>query len=206
MNLSKDMLFQILAYHQVAPCYLNFIVCSGIVTMNSYLCFGGFRSQNFLTVAGPSNEPLNRSGRHYQLSIKLQSIQRDPDWNDFRRNKQEYRVTSAAIYHQFDTETGGALWIITSPLQNQRYVGLANPLWEEIRNCLRIQNHSIASDEVAVRFAGSLDILAQLAEWAIGDAAYYIHQLDQSLEDIVSFEARYMPCGSLSGFWPPWSC
>ncbi len=44
MNLSEEVMLRIFTYHQVSPCYLNFIACFGSRTGASDLRFGGFRS------------------------------------------------------------------------------------------------------------------------------------------------------------------
>jgi hypothetical protein len=109
------------------------------------------------------------------------------EWYGTSSVNAEYRHTSSAIYHQFDVETGRALWIITGPLQPRRQEGAYNPLWAEVHNNLRYSRYSIASDCADERFAASLDILTHLAEWCIGDGAYYLHNMDQRLEEIVSY-------------------
>jgi hypothetical protein len=189
MNLSKDMMLRIFTYHQVSPCYLNFIACFGSRTGASDLRFGGFRSHSFLRQPGPAVAGLNRSGVHYQLSIKLQSIKMDNNMGRVQaagpQRAHKYRNPTAAIYHQFDMMKGTSLWILTSPLELSDE-GLTNPLWNGIQDFLAIRRYPVASDTESDRFGASLGVLVYLAEWSVGDVAFYLHYLDENLTSIVS--------------------
>ena len=194
MNLSTDVLLRIFTYHQVPPCYLNFVTCSGSQTGASDVGFGGFRAHSLLKEPNisPKVLDLGRSGVYYRMSIKLQSNRRDTSigaiTEDSRQGAFAYRRLTAAIYHQFDVDKGTALWIITNPLDRSS----ENPLWNDLESVVRIadpkneDHYAVASERPGVRFEAPLDVLISLAEWSIGDTAFYLHHLDEKLSDVVS--------------------
>ncbi|KAK7926919.1 hypothetical protein PG985_003917 [Apiospora marii] len=115
------------SYGAISSNYLSFIASFGSLTGS--LGFGGFRSEVSLEKAQFASEKLGRSGKHIKLSYSIETIQRnqldqvrtmnDPnlDENDPHPDAHVYWLRpQAAIHHQFDTETGASLWIITSPL------------------------------------------------------------------------------------------
>ncbi len=80
---------------------------------------------------------------------------------------------------------GTSLWILTSALEPSEG-GLANPLWSGLKYFLADRRYPVASDKESDRFGASLDVLVHLAEWGVGDVAFYLHYLDEKLTDIVS--------------------
>ncbi|KAK3319641.1 hypothetical protein B0T19DRAFT_445443 [Cercophora scortea] len=77
LKITEDMLLQILTYHHVSPCFLNYISNFGHdpLTGDSDLFFGGFRSLKSFTQAPRFNvEALGRSGFHYQLAFELKTV------------------------------------------------------------------------------------------------------------------------------------
>lgn len=209
MNLKRDILFRILTYHQVSPCYLNFITCAESYTGARYLSFGGFRAQRFLQEGqrGPSIASLGRSGTHYHLSFKLRSVRKDrstslADDPTSRQGAHKYREMTALVFHQFDVKNGNALWILTNPLEekvsqsfDKKSHGNMNPLWEDVKKSIATMQYKVASDDISERFSASLSVLMKLAEWTIGDSAFYLHYLDLELNN-------YVGCRSLDASEP----
>src|SRR3954468_19269271 len=63
MNVTRKVLLQVFAYHQVPPCYLNFIACSDTDTSTRDLRFGGFRAETSFRRQGIQSIPkFGRSG------------------------------------------------------------------------------------------------------------------------------------------------
>ena len=190
LRLTKEMMFLLFTYHQVSPWYLNFLTCLDSSTGASDLSFGGFRPQLLITNPGSPVQELGRSGCHYHLSFRLQSIQRLENARYSR-----WRKHNAAIYHQFDVSTGRALWIITSPLENvpdpsdngaQQGMKDKNYVWDSIRECINQgAGRHVVSEEPHERFAASLSVLGTIAEWSVGDYGFNIHELEKSIKHVV---------------------
>ena len=70
------MLLQLLSYHYVSPCYLNFLSYFAHNTMTGErdLFFGGFRSLKSFSKPLLRVEELDRSGLHYQLAFELRTL------------------------------------------------------------------------------------------------------------------------------------
>ena len=108
------MLVRILSYYQVMPSYLDFLFVFGIHIHSREARFSSFRGQ-FLP-RGVQNLTANsarESGHQIQLCYNLKAVAKqvepgclgpvDPDWT----------VRQGSFHHQFDTENGTALWIVT---------------------------------------------------------------------------------------------
>ncbi|KAL9021295.1 MAG: hypothetical protein Q9185_001500 [Variospora sp. 1 TL-2023] len=110
LKISRRMLTRILTYHQVMPCYLDFMSVFGLSKSARELRFSGFRAQVLLKNPTPNSAmpDLGRSGRHFQMCYNLKSVARVPD-----EKRVVWSIRQAAIYHQFDIEKGTALWIVT---------------------------------------------------------------------------------------------
>ncbi|KAL8652195.1 MAG: hypothetical protein Q9210_002830 [Variospora velana] len=110
LKISRRMLTRILTYHQVMPCYLDFMSVFGLSKSARELRFSGFRAQVLLKNPAPDSAipDLGRSGRHFQMCYNLKSVARVPD-----EKRVLWSIRQAAIYHQFDIEKGTALWIVT---------------------------------------------------------------------------------------------
>jgi hypothetical protein len=188
------MLLLLLTYHQVAPCYLNFITSYGSYSGATDLRFGGFRRQQFLAPdrLGPYIPPLGRSGVHYQISFKLQTIQRyEPHQGDREtpsmaelRGEQRWRRPTAAVYHQFDVLNGTALWVITSPLRSFPNSHPENRLWKSVHDGLGGDYH-VSSDELHERFNASLGVILSIAELSVGDYSFYLQDKEELILEVV---------------------
>jgi len=183
--LNREMMFLLFTYHQVNPWYLHSITCLNSTTGASDLRFGGFRSQACLRARAPALHALGRSGCHYQLSFRFQSVQR-----------REWRMHAAAVYHQFDVLTGKALWFLTSPLELGPDDLEHNHLWDAVRDCInqpRGHGRRLVSDHAHERFESSLHVLLAIAEWSVGDCGLYVHDLQQKIEHYVSLGRKSLP-------------
>ena len=102
------MLTRILTYHQVVPEFLDFVSVFGHQEDRPREAkFSAFEQQCML-----SNPPqltpfqgIGRSGRQYQLCYNLRSV-------SIRDTRNQMNPQQAAFHHQFDIDTGTALWII----------------------------------------------------------------------------------------------
>lgn len=110
LKISRRMLTRILTYHQVMPCYLDFMSVFGRSKSARELRFSGFRAQTLLKNPAPDSAipDLGRSGRHFQMCYNLKGVARVPHGKSML-----WSIRQAAVYHQFDIEKGTALWIVT---------------------------------------------------------------------------------------------
>jgi len=211
MNLDMSSLYLILTYHQVHPCYLNFLTCCGTkpTTGASDVGFGGFRGYVSPGAAAQGNQaigPINslgRSGRHYQLCLKLESFRRDnaaPTANiPGKPQPSVYKPMATAIYHQFDVGTGTSLWIISNPLENINPLSpetrtrgnRVNLLWEDVKLRMAQNDYRVADGNFGTRFQASLDVVHLLSEWSVGDMDYHLNYLDITFDGIVSLNMDY---------------
>ncbi|KAL8972469.1 MAG: hypothetical protein Q9197_002762 [Variospora fuerteventurae] len=101
LKISRRMLTRILTYHQVMPCYLDFMSVFGRSKSARELRFSGFRAQVLLKNPTPDSAmpDLGRSGRLFQMCYNLKSVARVPD------------EKACSV---FDIEKGTALWIVTN--------------------------------------------------------------------------------------------
>jgi hypothetical protein len=191
MNLSEEILLRIMTYHQVPPCYLNFLTCCGGLAMTGAcdVAFSGFRHHLSLDAAASADAipSLKRSGRHYQIALKLDSTRFVPAAAD-RANQDKYKTYTAAIYHQFDVVHGTALWIVANPLEPKKTEDgrPENTLWKDLELELAADDYRIALPDLASRFHATLDIFSYLADWSVGDMEFYLQFLDETFDEAVS--------------------
>lgn len=203
LNITEDMLFLILSFHQVSPAYLNFITCFSSQTGSSDLRFGGFRSQAAFRHADDRGiKELARSGINYQLCLKLRTVlERDPNVKDKPGRVSGPSKLQAAIYHHFDVREARAFWIVTAPKRSFENSAKANVLWDQIRlsisECRTADGRTVkvASGAERHRFAGSLGIFVTVAEWSLSDFAFYIQHIEEQLDGLTDqyLEDRNIP-------------
>jgi hypothetical protein len=138
---TKDLLQQILCYHQVAPTYLDFLTAFGSQDKLRDLTFGGFREHTMLkdfrsltsthnasaniwdencpiNPVGPAVSSLGRTAWGYQISYNLKAIEsRDENQQVPEPGfpiEEKWSFRQAAFHHQFDVVLGTTLWITTS--------------------------------------------------------------------------------------------
>jgi len=132
LRLTRASLVQILTFHQVMPCYLDFILAFGLESDPKSLGIGGFRGQ--ITIHDPPRAlalpAIGRSGRHFELCYNLKAVCKHSDNgkssgsskllgngktpDDSKPKNGEWLVRQAAVYHHFDVEFGTTQWIVTT--------------------------------------------------------------------------------------------
>jgi hypothetical protein len=113
LKITRDMLTQILTFHQVIPAYLDFISVFGAQSDPRDLRFSGFREQRTLVdpPRGPAVEGLGRSGRQFQLCYNLKGVTCKEE--STKTELVQWSIRQVAIHHQLDVVTGTTLWIVT---------------------------------------------------------------------------------------------
>ncbi|KAL8668913.1 MAG: hypothetical protein Q9168_006473 [Polycauliona sp. 1 TL-2023] len=109
LKVSRRMLTRILTYHQVMPCFLDFICNFGLSNDAREMRHSGFRELVLLkgTSGGLAIPSLGRSGRQFQLCYNLKSVLPYETGPPAR-----WAVEQTLVHHQFDIEQGTTLWII----------------------------------------------------------------------------------------------
>ncbi|KAJ2905837.1 hypothetical protein MKZ38_004085 [Zalerion maritima] len=185
LRITEEMMLLVLTYHQISPCYLNFITCLRSPTSASDLQFGGFRSIRSLTHPAPQIPEVRRSGTHYELCFSLQTIQYHKiitDPNDRSRTHTE-KPQAAAIYHKFDTQEGTSLWVVNCQEEQQPSDQPINYLWKFLRETINKREccGKFVAADIPRRFSGTLDIVEALASWSLGMCPFYLTTLEERL-------------------------
>lgn len=182
---------RILSYHQVPSCYLNFLTFLGSTTGAADLGFSGFRAESSLAKPRIELGKLGRSGRRIQLCYTLGTVEDNRpeiEANELNsRADKRWLRPHASIHHQFDSEKGTMLWIITAPLRLQ-YGNLPSQsrIWtDDFKHHIENNHyrHKFLTPESC--FAASLDIHLKLAAWSIGDFSYCLQDTDERVRQLV---------------------
>ena len=180
LKIFRDMLTQILTYHQVMPAYLDFVSVFGAQSEPHDLRFAGFREQ--VTLADPPRGPmmpsLGRSGRQYQLCYNLKCVTlKVEDQTNSKLN--EWSIRQAAIHHQFDLVEGTTLWIVT-----KGNLDLQERFKELTGKTGRPEDKAFGTAEECFRSSLAAHLL--YCHWSTEDWRWYIRWLERVIEDEVS--------------------
>jgi hypothetical protein len=175
------MALELFTYHQVMPSYLDFMMLFGQSAGPNDMRFSGFREQICLTPPVPANTAnhltdLRRSGRHYELSYNLKTVQpKDPN------NPESWSVRQAGLYHGFDVIEGITLWIITKGLNA---LDGKHDLKENIEEITGWQGREEDRkfDDANHCFRSTLAIHAMMIHWATESWRWYLQWLDETIE------------------------
>ncbi|KAK1687806.1 hypothetical protein BDP55DRAFT_87278 [Colletotrichum godetiae] len=195
LNLSEDVLLQILTYHQVPAHFLTFITSGGESwSFASGMSFVGLKGYTN-TLLDPGRQPTNlavlgRSGRHIQICLTLFSIREYPLHALPREGDPaktpRWETHSAVVYVHFDIIEGTALWLLVSPrsYHPERGQGTQNLLWNNLKDGMADGMDGLRSLDVPERFRISLDSLLAAAEWSIGMFSHHVQDTEKRLYDL----------------------
>lgn len=164
------------------PAYLDFIMVFGAQSEPKDLRFSGFREQVRLRTPATALpiKSLGRSGRHFQLCYNLKSVCFKKRSNE-ELKLDEWSIRQAAIYHQFDVETGTALWIVTKGGDDllDRYEELIGP---------RGRQEDKQFGDPGLCLGSSLATHLLFCHWSTEDWRWYIRWL----EEVLDHEVRHL--------------
>lgn len=154
------------------PCYLDFMSVFGLSKSARELRFSGFREQVLLQSSSPdlSVPGLGRSGRQIQLCYNLKGVARMGTGKNL-----QWSIRQAAIHHQFDVETGTALWIVTK----------GNLEIKERIEALTSKDgrpEDRAFETPAQCLKSSLAVHLLLCYWSIEDWRWYLQHLEDQVD------------------------
>lgn len=196
LNLGEDVLLELLTYHQVPSCFLNFLTSGGgSWGFASGTRPAGFRGATSLRPSGGGGGPgiasLGRSGKYLQFSLALSSMREHPAHALPRDASPEktprWEAHSAAVYLHFDVVEGTAVWFIASPrsYHPSKGSGKQNLLWNTIKENAAGTLEGVASSDVPGRFRVSLDGVLAVAEWSVEGLSPHLRDLEMRLSELV---------------------
>ncbi|OHE97840.1 hypothetical protein CORC01_06875 [Colletotrichum orchidophilum] len=195
LNLSEDVLLEILTYHQVPAHFLSFVTSGGDSwSFASSMSFAGFKGCTTTLPPGPGQQPslavLGRSGRHIQVCLTLFRICEYPlhalpgDVDPARTPRWE--THSAAVYVHFDIVEGTAVWLLASPrsYHPEKGKGTQNLLWNTLKEGMVDCMDGLRALDVPERFRISIDNLLAAAEWSTGMFSHHVQDTEKRLHDL----------------------
>lgn len=169
LHVSREMLAFLFTYHQVLPCFLDFIFCFGRTQYARDFHFSGLRWINRMSITGRGLRipELGRSGRDIHMCYSLKSVEPSKDRNS------PWSIRQAAIYHLFDVETGIATWIVVkgNQLMKDRLEAATNS---------DAELSSFASNSKA--FSATLATHLLFCDWCSEDWRWYIDYLEEEFQ------------------------
>jgi hypothetical protein len=175
------------------PSYLDFISVFGlrVETKNKRfsgraLRFTGFQHVNAscLRLSGLSSH--GRSGRSFGLCYnfkRVSEVSNDSEPSP-ARGQPQWSIQQAAFHHQFDVETGNALWITT--------VGDYDDIKKKIEDLTGSTGSPVdrSYGSVIECLRSSLAVHLAYAHWSIGGWRWYVEHLEDEIEEIVSPQCK----------------
>lgn len=180
LKVSRAMTNLLLSFHQVMPSYLDFMSAFGLQLDQREVRFSGFHEQSTLGVPlakRPAVPQLGRSGRGYHLCYNLKAV---VDKGGKGKEK-EWSKRQAAIHHQFDVDTGTALWICT---EGRKIDGLFDRIRDLTSDVRRREDWSYGTIEES--FRASLATHLTCCHWSIEEWRTYMGWLEETVEKEVS--------------------
>ena len=167
---SKKQMQYILTYLQVMPSFLDFVFPFG--SPSGLAHFTGFRQHDTVLVPHDRRGAIPRLGRSGS-SIGHSFLLHSPSVTGEPIGK--WSIRQSAIYHQFDVQTGQALWIVSRGDEN---------LFDRLRRMAIQVDASLADDFIdsTTSFRSSLSVHQLFFEWSTESCRDNIGQLERDLE------------------------
>jgi len=179
---------RVFTYFQVMPSYVEFVSVFAVKEGEQYeasdLRFSGFRETVYLSPSARQLrlDYLGLGGRGYQLCYNLKCVANksleEKRLSRLPRDKWKWSNRQMAFHHQFDTDRGTSLWILTAARDDlqQRVQKLVGPSG-------RAKDRDYSSAESS--FVASLSAHLLLAQAASEDWRGHLRWLEQVLEEKV---------------------
>lgn len=171
------MLRRLLTYHQVTACVLDQLLSYGYREDEQDFSACGFRGEVRLSPKdkGLVLPELDRSGRSFQISFTLRTMESD-------RSKWKMRQTST--YHSFDVVTGNAFWLVLKADDTMR---------ERIRTVTKgsgaRQMTSLGTAAQCLKSAMALHLI--MCDWAGENWRGFIGQMEQEVRRLTHKAIAY---------------
>ncbi|KNG49609.1 mitosis inhibitor protein kinase swe1 [Stemphylium lycopersici] len=194
LRITRKMLAFLFSYHQVIPCFLDFVFPFGKQVYMEDAYFSGFREESRIARPGKPIHALDRSGFDLRICYNLRSVERSESEPVLK-----WSIRQAAVYHEFDAKTGRALWVV---------VKANKAIQERVKEASALPPLSQMQTR-SEAFSASLVPHLLLTEWAGENWRWYINALEDELfnrtRDVLSKPADRAPSPLSSPIEPPMS-
>jgi hypothetical protein len=171
---------RLLTYHQVSPSFFDFIDAYGNpFAINRELRFNAFRTESYLVDPEPGEilPQLGRSGRRYQISYSLKTVNRKEWMKEPQLGRSLWQIRQIAIHHQLDVGSGVQFWMFGDPHATLR---------DRVADVFPDQRkHEEKFASVSASFKTSLEMQLRLARWATEGWRQYIQYLEETVGKVV---------------------
>ncbi|KAH7393821.1 hypothetical protein DE146DRAFT_660113 [Phaeosphaeria sp. MPI-PUGE-AT-0046c] len=169
LRVSAAMFKLLFSYHQIMPSFLDFVFPFGKQVYPQDVHFSGLREDSRL---GPHNQnnglmKLGRSGSGFQLCYNLRSVEPSKDQSSL-----PWSIRQAAVYHQFDTNTATAVWVIVK----------GNKLIEKRIMEATQQPASARQSTRSEAFSAALSSHLLMCDWSGENWRWYINDLENKFQ------------------------
>ena len=175
LRITREMLTLTLSYHQVLPCFLEFLFPFARDLYASDFHFGGFRYQTRFSAEDRGIHIPDRgwSGLDVKVCYNLKSVE-DNDNENLGSNEWPWYMGQSAVHHSFDIETNQASWVVVKGDQRlKRWIKSAT-------KDQTISSFSFRNQEQA--FASTLAVHLIICEWSGQKWRWYINFLDRKIQ------------------------
>ncbi|KAK5241306.1 hypothetical protein LTS06_012147, partial [Exophiala xenobiotica] len=173
LNVTSQMMNDILTYHQIMPPFVDLMASFGRNAADDYQ-YCGFRSEARLSVrnAALAVPELHRSGQVLELCYSLRAVEPSTSIPDF-----PWSIKQMAIAHTFDVKTGQSAWVVlkADDLIKDRIMSATRSPGLQDMNSYQDVDESLAS---------SLASHLVFCEWAAEHWRWYVNFLEQEVQDI----------------------
>lgn len=178
LDLTRDALLRILAYHQVMPAYIDFLLVYGTRDEDRELRFTGFRTRTTLQNPAPGHviADLHRSGRQYEVCFNLKAAAPKESLSS-QQSRRRWKIRQTAVYHRFDCGSGTALWIIGDPREKVK-----KTVQEILPEGLVPGQFEFGTMPGA--FSASLETHLVLVAWASSSWRWHIQDLEEIIDEM----------------------
>ena len=174
LNITRQCMTRLLAYHQVPASFLEFIFSFARSEKAQAFLFGAFRHE--IRLCGDNQglkiPQLNRSGNTIQICFNIRApaiTGQNLAWR--------WSVQQTAIYHSFDIGSGQSIWILLKGderLADQTIDPLQSDRFPELRRFK-------SPDEC---FATALKTLGMFGQWANENWQEFVHDLEVVVREL----------------------
>lgn len=168
LSIAQDMFMFIFTYHQIVPCFLDFVLPFGAQINARDTYFSGLRNESRIASGncGVQIPQLLRSGKELRMCYNLRSA--EPSASD---PALPWSIRQCAVYHSFDVQTGKALWVTVK----------GNDLIKE-----RIQDDEILrqlsrAETRSGKLSSALKMHLMLCDWASENWRGYVSELEEKV-------------------------
>ncbi|KAL6721391.1 hypothetical protein ACLMJK_000494 [Lecanora helva] len=173
LTITREMLTVTLCYHQILPCFLDFLFPFARDLYASDSHFGGLRSHTRFSAEDRGLRIPNRgwSGFDIKICYNLKSVGHDKAMGP---RAWPWFTGQSAVHHSFDIETGQTSWIVVTGDQQLRH-RIKSATGDQA-----VSGRSFCDREQA--FVSTLAVHLILCEWSGQTWRWYINFLDKKIQ------------------------